>query len=118
MTTLHTVDYYARNEEKFFGKRGTVNLVKDLADKLATLTREAFPDEQWTIIERTFAKQIVDATTAQLLEEKKLYEKVRTNPNCLGYTSKVQETQEACRIVTTFEYNCYKLGQFKKQYGL
>ena len=117
-TTMHTIEYYARNEEKFVGKRGIVNPEKELANKLSALVREAFSNEQWETITQVFAKQVVNTVTAQLLEDKKLYQKVRKTPSCLGYTTKLQETQEAARIVTIFEYNCYKLSQFKKKYDL
>ena len=118
MKTMHTIEYYARNEEKFAGKRGTVNLEKKLANMLSALVREAFSNEQWGIITQVLAKQVANTVTAQLLEDKKLYQKVRKNPGCLGYTTKVQETQEAARIIAVFEYNCYKLSQFKKKYDL
>lgn len=116
--TLHTMSFYMEHEEQFFGRRGTLNLVREMAAKMSGLDREAFSDEHWKIIELTFAKQIADEATAQLLEEKKLYTKVRQNSGCLGYTNKSQEAKEAYRIVTTFEYNCCKLSLFKKQYNL
>ena len=118
MKTMYTIEYYARNEEKFVGKRSTVNPEKELANKLSAFVREAFTNEQWGIITQVFAKQVANTVTAKLLEDKKLYQKVRKNPDCLGYTTKLQETQEAARIVTVFEYNCYKLSQFKKKYDL
>lgn len=118
MKTMYTIEYYARNEEEFVGKRGTVNPEKELANMLSAFVREAFPNDQWGIITQVLAKQVANTITAQLLEDKKLYQKVRKNPGCLGYTTKFQETQEAARIITVFEYNCYKLSQFKKKYDL
>lgn len=118
MKTMYTIEYYIRNEEKFVGKRGTVNPEKELTNKLSAFAKETFSSEQWKIITQTLAKQVANTITAQLLEDKKLYQNVRETPSCLGYASKLQETQEAARIVTVFEYNCYKLSQFKKKYDL
>ena len=118
MGTLHTMSFYMEHEEEFFGRRGTVNPTYELSVKMSCLEREAFSDEHWGIIEQTFAKQVSDEITSQLIEDKKLYTKVRQNSGCLGYSNKSQEAREAYRIVTIFEYNCCKLSLFKKQYNL
>lgn len=118
MNTLHTEEYYERNSESIDRIRGTINLEEELEHKLSCMDRSLFPDEQWSVIESVFAKQVVEEITAKLFEDKKVYIRVRNNPNCLGYTTQIQTTQEAHRIITVFEYNCYKLKQFKQRYSL
>ena len=118
MNTLHTEEYYEINLESIDRMRGTINPEKELEHKLSCMDRNSFPDEQWSVIESVFAKQVVEETTAKLLEDKKVYIRVRNNPDCLGYTTQIQTTKEAHRIITVFEYNCYKLKQFKQRYSL
>jgi hypothetical protein len=116
--TLYSANFYEEQKDKFEGKHKIITPEKTLEDKLSILPKEKFPEDGWNKIVKTYASEIAENLTKQLLEEKKTYIDVRNNPHVLGYSDKFQETQVANRIVTYFEYNCYKLSKFKKQYNL
>lgn len=118
MTTLYSIKFYEENTNKFEGKRGIITPEEDLSHKLKGINKEDFSEEHYVTIVKVFAHQIAENIHKQLIESKEKYTRVRNNPNCLGYTSAIQTTQETYRIVTVFEYNCYKLSKFKKKYGI
>ena len=118
MVTLYSKEHYQNNEEKFKKERGYIDLEKALSIKLNGIDKEYFTEEHYSIIVNTFANKVIEEFKGEFLEAKRVYEKVRKNSSCLGYTSKIQETQEAHRIISVFEFNCYMLKKFKDKYGV
>lgn len=118
MSTLFSKDYYKIHEKDFEGRRGVITPDEDLENAMTAFEESAFSKEDFNKIRLVMAKRIHDCTKSELLEEMKIYNRVREDSSCLGYTTKIQETREAKRIITTFEFNCYKLSQFKEKYSL
>lgn len=118
MKTMYSEEYYSNNAIIFEGKRGVITPEEDLAYKMSAFDKNCFSDEDWENILRVVASKIVESLSKELLEKKQLYIRVRKGSSCLGYVSAAQETREAHKIIQTFEYNCYKLAQFKKRYNL
>ena len=118
MKTRYSAEYYEKNTKSFETKNGVIHPEKDLENKMSTFNKNDFSEQDLERITQVMAEQLSEQLKKKLLEQKELYVRVIKNSSCLGYTTKTQETQEAHRIITIFEYNCYKLSQFKKKYNL
>lgn len=118
MNTLFSIDYYKKHEKDFEGKRGVITPEEDLENAMAAFENSNFSEEDFNKIRLVMAKRVHERLRAELLENKIIYNRVREDSGCLGYTTKIQEVQEAGRIIRTFEFNCYKLSKFREKYSL
>lgn len=118
MNTLFSIEHYEKHEKDFEGKRGVITPEEDLENEMSIFEESVFSKEDFNKIRLVMAKRVYERLKAELLEDKKTYNRVREDSSCLGYTTKIQEVQEAGRIVRTFEFNCYRLSKFKEKYSL
>lgn len=116
MKTLYTEKHYSENIERYDNMRGVITPEEDLENELSIFNE--LPKEALDKLDTIYAKQVYDRLYKNLMKQKNLYTNVRNNPCCLGYTNKTQETREAHKIITTFEFNCYKLKLFKNNHNL
>ena len=118
METLFSISYYEKHEKELMNLRGVINPESELQEVMKAFDKSCFPEEEYAKLQFVMAKRVSDNTKSTLLELKKMYLKVRKDSGCLGYTTKVQEVQEAGRIVRAFECSCYLLSKFNKKYSL
>lgn len=118
MTTMFNANYYDKMREELSKDRCAINPEKELEWKMSIFDKAVFDENSWSILIKIYANEVYKTLKEKLLEDKKTYLNVRKDSNCLGYISKIQEVQEAGRIVRIFEYNCFILGEFKAKYQL
>ena len=118
MKTRYSAEYYEKNAKQFDEKNGVVHPNEELENRMSAFSKADFSEQDLEKITQVMAEQLVEQLQKKLVVQKALYTKAIENSSCLGYTTKTQETQEAHRIVTIFEYTCYPLAQFKKKYNL
>lgn len=118
METLFSVEYYKKHENELKNLRGVINPEKEFHEVMSVFDKSLFPEKEYQKIQLVMAKRVSEKSKSTLLELKKTYVKVRIDSGCLGYTTKIQEVQEAGKIVRAFEYSCYLLSEFNKKYNL
>lgn len=115
METIYSAEYYKKNRKQFEGKKGTINPEKDLFETMNLFT-EITDEQQRTKLRKLYAGRVYEKNKYYLLKEKELYLKVRSGKANLGFTNASQEIKEKARIIMLFEYNCFILGEFKKNF--
>lgn len=121
MKTAYSEEYYKKElvRSRIKANRRAIDLEQKLESAMSIFSNVDFGKDQIEILVKFYAKQIYDEARKQLIENKRLYVKVRKDGgNCLGYTNKSQEIKAVCDIIETFEYNCLILKEFKEKYNL
>ena len=118
MKTVFSEQYYKDDavRERIKRNKRAMNLEDDLKHEISIFENIGIDNDYIENITKIYALQIYNKAIKELLESKKLYLKVRTDSNCLGYTSKAQEIKAVAEIVETFEYNCVLLKEFKEKH--
>lgn len=118
MKTAYTEQYYKNDavRERIKRNKRVMNLEDNLKHEMSIFENIGIDNEGIEKLIKIYALQIYNKARKELVESKQLYLKVRSDGNCLGYTSKIQEIKAVAEIVETFEYNCVLLKEFKEKY--
>ena len=118
MKTAFTEQYYKNDavRERIKRNKRVMNLEDNLKHEMSIFENIGIDNEGIEKLTKIYALQIYNKARKELVESKQLYLKVRSDGNCLGYTSKTQEIKAVAEIVETFEYNCVLLKEFKEKY--
>lgn len=119
MKAIHTKEFWERNKDRFITGK-TINPEKDLQRLLRYLDTLQLPEEELKkvkgIVTKAEAQKVYDTHRKELLERMKLVEKANKNPNCLGYTTKIQEVNALRELTLGFELDCFILSEFKDKH--
>ena len=115
MKAMHTRDFWRNNWERYVNNR-TINPEKDLEYKTRFLEGVNIPLEDKEKVIKVLAKEVYDYHRKLLVERNKMVERANKNPNCLGYTTILQEVSALRDLTMEFELDCFLLSEFKVKY--
>ena len=121
LQTLYSEEYYKVDfiKERIKKNKGAIDLEKKLESEMSVVKDVGIGVEQINILTKVYAQRVYESAKRKLIEDKKLYIKVRNDGvSCLGYTTHVQDIKAAAEIVETFEYNCLVLKEFREKYNI
>lgn len=114
MKAQHSEDFYRAQWDHFSKKYTKNDPEKDL--ELLTSGLNELPQEAVEVIVRIRAQQVYNFLHEALIGTMQTIKAIQSGKASLGYTSLRQEIEERAALIEEFEFDCLRLGDFKRKY--